>query len=144
MPSQPRRYSNIQTPGCALLFRKDLNHEGKKLTKGVKHIITANIFAVKKTQSEQVLYVTFPDKMDKDLDNDANTKDSTNVKAAMQCVASDTASYALPVSRLTGMLAVHVRFYNAQVEAEGNDIPQVSRFCAKIIITNSLESLSRY
>ncbi len=47
------------TPGGALLFRKDLKHEGRVLTAGQKHIVTLNLWAVRRS-SPQVLMVTFP------------------------------------------------------------------------------------
>jgi len=46
-------------PGGALLFRKDLRHEGRVLTAGQKHIVTLNLWAVRRS-SPQVLLVTFP------------------------------------------------------------------------------------
>ena len=144
---------DTKTPGCALLFRKDLNHEGKKLIKGVKHIITANIFAVKRTQSEQVLYVTFPEN-NKELKNDSDRnvdcqkanwqkhkadrkkasteKNKADAKAAIMCVANDSKSYVLPVSCLTGtMLESHVNFNNTQVEAEGKEPPLIVPFVCR-------------
>jgi hypothetical protein len=48
------------TTGSGILFRKDLEHEGAELISGEKHIITANIWAMRKEQSKQVLLVTFP------------------------------------------------------------------------------------
>ena len=52
------------TPGNALLFRKDLEHEGAKLLKGGKRIITVNLWAIDKPSSSDVklgiLLVTFP------------------------------------------------------------------------------------
>ena len=48
------------TSGSGILFRKDLLHEGNELISGKKHIITANIWAMRKEQSKQVLLVTFP------------------------------------------------------------------------------------
>jgi hypothetical protein len=133
---------DTKTPGCALLFRKDLNHEGKPLIKGVKHIITANIFAVKKDQSEQVLYVTFPQEGVVARDDQVRTtrsksralvekKDKAAANAAIMQVANDSKSYALPVSLLTGMLESHVRFSNSQAEAEGKEPPQVVPFVCK-------------
>ena len=121
---------DTKTPGCALLFRKDLNHEGKEIIKGVKHIITANIFAVKKTLSEQVLYVTFPeeDGVGKGGDAAAAAAAAAASKTAIQRVANASKSYVLPASRLKGMLEAHVRFTNTQAEAEGKDIPQVVTF----------------
>jgi hypothetical protein len=124
---------DTKTPGCALLFRKDLNHEGKELIKGVKHIITANIFAVKKTQSEKVLYVTFleeeEDGVGKGGDGAAAAAAAAAAsKTAIQRVANASKSYVLPVSRLKGILEAHVRFTNAQAEAEGKDPPRVVTF----------------
>ncbi|KAL3784152.1 hypothetical protein ACHAWO_006366 [Cyclotella atomus] len=128
---------DTKTPGCALLFRKDLNHEGKPLIKGVKHIITANIFAVKKDQSEQVLYVTFPQEgvtSEGKVRTRSKTRalDSKKIKAAADAaimhVANDSKSYALPVSILTGMLESHVRFSNSRAESEGKEPPQVVPF----------------
>lgn len=119
---------DTKTPGCALLFRKDLNHEGKELIKGVKHIITANIFAVKKTLSEQVLYVTFPEEEEEEEGAGGKEGDVAAPKTAIQRVANASKTYVLPVSRLKGMLEAHVRFTNAQAEAEGSDLPRVVTF----------------
>ena len=43
-----------------VLFRKDLEHEGLELKRGEKHVITANLWAVRKEVSKQVLLVNFP------------------------------------------------------------------------------------
>ena len=51
--------AGLQGPGGALLFRKDLRHEGRVLTAGQKHIVTLNLWAVRRS-SPQVLLVTFP------------------------------------------------------------------------------------
>ena len=47
------------TPGHALLFRKDLDHEGEPLLKGVKNILSLNLLAYRKRTSNQVLVVEF-------------------------------------------------------------------------------------
>ncbi len=46
-------------PGGALLFRKDLKHEGRALTAGQKHIVMLDLWVVRRS-SPQVLLVTFP------------------------------------------------------------------------------------
>ena len=48
------------TPGCALVFRKDLEHEGEVLEAGEKHVLSLNLWAVRNYASEQVLHVVFP------------------------------------------------------------------------------------
>jgi len=52
------------TPGCALAFRKDVEHEATMLEAGEKHIITANLWACRKYVDAQcctsVLLITFP------------------------------------------------------------------------------------
>lgn len=47
------------TPGSGLIFRKDLEHAGNLLKSGEKHILTANLWATRKQNSNQVLLVTF-------------------------------------------------------------------------------------
>ncbi|CAB9519901.1 expressed unknown protein [Seminavis robusta] len=97
------------TPGSGLLFRKDLEHEGCVLKKGTKHILTANLWAIRKQQSSHVLLVTFP---------------NTNVTKAvspMERAANASSSYVLPVDNLTGMLKAHVEWANRAAEREGKD-----------------------
>lgn len=48
------------TTPCWCAFRKDLEHKGLELKRGEKHVITANLWAVRKKVSKQVLLVTFP------------------------------------------------------------------------------------
>ena len=54
------------TPGCALVFRKDVEHESTVLEAGEKHIVTLNLWGWRKagrrkgTGVAQVLLVTFP------------------------------------------------------------------------------------
>jgi hypothetical protein len=47
------------TPGSALLFRKDLEHEGLLVTAGAKEIVSLNVWCTRKV-CPQVLLVTFP------------------------------------------------------------------------------------
>ncbi|KAL3937273.1 MAG: hypothetical protein SGARI_002183, partial [Bacillariaceae sp.] len=110
------------TPGCGLLFRKDLEHEGTQLTSlPTKHILTANLWATRKEFSDQVLLVTFPnDKVQHSAGKDTDT--STKI---IQEVACQHSSYAIPVDLLTGMLQAHVEWVNRVASEEGNVVPKV-------------------
>ena len=51
------RSFNTTTPGAALLFRKDLDHEGEKLEAGTKELLSLNLLAYRKRSSRSVLLV---------------------------------------------------------------------------------------
>jgi hypothetical protein len=70
-------------PGCALAFRKDLQHEGELVTKNTKEILSMNIWVTKKT-SNQILLIKFPAKKAPTLFE----------------LAKGTSSYALPLSEV--------------------------------------------
>lgn len=114
---------NTTTPGSGVVFRKDLNHEGKMLLKGTKHIITINLLGVRKNSSDQVLYVTFPDA----TDNGA----ASSASDAIEQAALGDRSFAIPVSKLTGPLEAHVRWANNNAEANGEHPPPVVPFVCK-------------
>ena len=60
-PDQTHHSTATSTPGSAILFRKDLEHEGALVTAGEKHIITLNLWAMQQTASdERIVHVTFP------------------------------------------------------------------------------------
>lgn len=46
-------------PGCGLLFRKDLVHEGRPVTKGRKEIVMLDVWATRRA-ADGILLVTFP------------------------------------------------------------------------------------
>ena len=46
-------------PGCGLLFRKDLVHEGRPVLEGTKEIISLNLLATKR-EAGAILFVVFP------------------------------------------------------------------------------------
>jgi len=48
-----------KTPKNCIIFRKDLKHAGEIITRGYKHIITANLLCIAKT-SKNILVVSFP------------------------------------------------------------------------------------
>ncbi|KAL9185543.1 hypothetical protein ACHAXT_003320 [Thalassiosira profunda] len=104
--------------GSGIVFRKDLEHEGTELQRGEKHIITANIWAVRKEQSKQVLLVTFPTE-------DDGTEKADAKKCSIKTAADESASYVLPVDVLSGMLLTHVQWANRAAEQEGKDEPPV-------------------
>ena len=50
------------TPGCALLFRKDLLHEGLPILEGTKEIVSLNVWVTRKeVGGERLLLVTLDD-----------------------------------------------------------------------------------
>ena len=90
------------TPGGALLFRKDLQHQSLQVTQGQKEVISINVWCMRKaTASEQIVLVTFPGSGGQDVTTD------------------DAASYALSVSCIErheqqSMLSAFVRFENSK------------------------------
>ena len=54
------KFSETVTPGSALVFRKDLEHEGSLIEVGEKHVVTTNLYAMRKDSSpDQVLLLQF-------------------------------------------------------------------------------------
>ncbi len=58
-PDRVVDYAASTTPGRALLFRKDLEHEGLPVTAGTKEIVTLNLWCTRRS-STTVLVVKFP------------------------------------------------------------------------------------
>ena len=116
------------TPGKGLLFRKDLEHAGGLLKAGEKHILTANVWGIRKQTSDQVLFVTFPTAAaddEKESKPSASASSSTSA-SGLKSVASQGFSYALPVDCLKGsMLDAHIRFVNQKYEQAGEDPPTI-------------------
>ena len=56
-PGYAVRSFNTVIPGAALLFRKDLDHEGEKLEAGTKEILSLNLLAFRKRKNRAVLLV---------------------------------------------------------------------------------------
>uniref|UniRef100_A0A0G4HCZ8 Uncharacterized protein n=1 Tax=Chromera velia CCMP2878 TaxID=1169474 RepID=A0A0G4HCZ8_9ALVE len=60
-PSTSHVCKSTTVPGSGVLFRKDLGHEGLLVESGEKHILTLNLWAVrKKSQGDRILFVRFP------------------------------------------------------------------------------------
>ena len=108
---------DTHTAGCGLLFCKDLEHEGTEVLEGEKHILTANIWATRKDQTDQVLLVTFPENGDSNteatIDNTAQEQETEAGKAIERAACRKT-TYVIPVYLLRGMLKAHVDFCNRQ------------------------------
>ena len=55
------KIAGITIPGHAVVFRKDLEHEGELLGAGEKRIVSLNLLAIRdRSPHDQVLHVTFP------------------------------------------------------------------------------------
>mmetsp|Transcript_12590 Transcript_12590/g.24652 ORF Transcript_12590/g.24652 Transcript_12590/m.24652 type:complete len:701 (+) Transcript_12590:41-2143(+) len=76
------------TPGCALAFRKDLEHESTVLKEGEKHIIMLNLWAVRK-DAGGILLINF-----RDAEAKAETRTTED---SLRKLASDD-SYVIPVT----------------------------------------------
>ena len=129
-PDQTHHSTATSTPGSAILFRKDLEHEGALLTAGEKHIITLNLWAMQQTASdERIVHVTFP-ALSVEHDDDAErgkrkrsrTEDAQSHAAALRSVLDDQ-SYAISVAALARhehcSLAAFVRFAEQQGSGDG-------------------------
>ena len=80
------------TPGRALIFRKDLEHEGAEVAAGEKHVLALNLWAVRKNNSSQVLLVDF------DGDDDVVVGDESRESALL--AAAKQPAFAIPVDYL--------------------------------------------
>ena len=100
------------TPGHMLLFRKDQDHEGALLEAGEKHILTLNLWSMKKT-SERTLMVVFPQQEEdttenwkaNDMKNEKSDKFDTQEESAEDILSniadqSKHKSYFIPCSQL--------------------------------------------
>lgn len=87
-------------PGGALLFRKDLEHEGLPVTAGEKHVLTLNLWASRKAEPG-VLVLSFPSAAA--AAGGGGSGDSTTQKqqqpAPLQALAAGR-SYAVSLSQL--------------------------------------------
>jgi hypothetical protein len=95
------------TPGCAVAFRKDLQHEGLPVKSGTKEIFSMNIWVTRRESGSQVLLVKFPE-------TEAGSQQQKQKRQRLLEIADGTSSYALPVSEVLAhpdsMLAAHIRF----------------------------------
>ena len=112
------KYSATTTPGEALLFRKDLEHEAELLEAGEKHLLSLNLWAMRKRTSGQVLLVSFPEAAEHDAMDEADS--SAAAVAALKRAADAATTYAISVDDANSpMLQTHVAWHNRQVEDVG-------------------------
>ena len=105
---------NTTTTGSGILFRKDLEHEGLELTKGHKHIITANIWATRIEQSKQVLLVTFP--QNEKVGGNSSSMDTTEEDSTFDKQAVLAELQSLKVKELKVRLSEHKVDWSTMVE----------------------------
>ena len=130
------------TPGHALLFRKDLDHEGEPLLKGVKNILSLNLLAYRKRTSNQVLVVEFEpsaaartadetepvEPPSKQIRVEAGDDGAKRAAAAPLLAEANAPSFAILVDELCGMLRAHVDWANRAAETAGEPAPSVVRY----------------
>ena len=128
---KPTRYPTT-TPGFAVLFRKDLEHESAPLTAGRKHIVSLNLWAIKKQQQQQkqqVLFVTFPEGVAAAAGPGASAlsavKAGATLPTSLQQAADSSRSIVMPAHLATGMLAAHVDWANDAAEARNEALRTV-------------------
>jgi hypothetical protein len=105
------------TPGSALLFRKDLEHEGSKLKSGSKRIVTVNLWATPKVEpsvEQVVLLVKFHSPLE------PAPKKRKTVEASLRDLATSASgkTYAISVAKVLSnfpdtFFAGHCRFGDA-------------------------------
>jgi hypothetical protein len=100
------------TPGGALLFRKDLCHEGLPVTAGEKHILSLNVWATRKASAGPILLITFP----------AEQASAPAAPAAPLQALADARSYAISLAQLaqhpTCILNTYAELKQQQQEAD--------------------------
>lgn len=114
-------FAATTTPGHALLFRKDLDHEGQVVTGGEKHILSVNVWAHRK-KSCKTLLITFP--------HETEECPGRSGGAALLAAANATA-YAMSADDARGMLAGKVEWANRAADEAGSRRPSVITYeCA--------------
>ena len=115
-------FAATTSPGHALLFRKDLDHEGQVVTGGEKHILSVNVWAHRK-KSGQALLITFPHE----------TKECPPGQSggAALLAAANAKAYAMSADDARGMLAGKVEWANRAADEAGSRRPSVITYeCA--------------
>jgi hypothetical protein len=114
-------FAATTTPGHALLFRKDLDHEGQVVTGGEKHILSVNVWAHRK-KSGQTLLITFP--------HETEECPGQSGGAAL-LAAANAKAYAMSADDARGMLAGKVEWANRAADEAGSRRPSVITYeCA--------------
>jgi len=102
--------------GHALVFRKDLPHEGRLVEAGEKRIVTLNLWGTRKRTDDRIVHVTFAPLRDP-LVNGPGASDISDNTAMLRSAVAKPQSYALSVSTVMAfpdsVLARKVSFESA-------------------------------
>jgi hypothetical protein len=95
-------------PGTALLFRKDLDHEGEPVISGSKEILSLNIHAFRKRTTTQVLLVEF--------DDECSEPPKKSSRAESLLAIANAKTYAICVDDVPqgSMLYTHIEWANRE------------------------------
>ena len=117
-------YAATTQPGHGLLFRKDVDHEGAKVEAGEKHIVSLNLWAMRK-RSPQVLLVSFPSEEAPAAAWPASSV--VDAGAAALLAEANARKYAISASDLAPgtMLATQVEWANQAAEAAATEPPVI-------------------
>ena len=101
--------------GSALVFRKDLPHEGRLVEDGEKCIVTLNLWATRKQSDDRIVHVTFASAPN--VSQSAGPSTTCDNTATLRSLVAHPQSYALSVSTVMvfpdSLLAHKVRFEDA-------------------------------
>ena len=110
------------TPGHAVVFRKDLEHEGERLDAGEKRVVSLNLLAIRDSPQGQVLHVTWP----------ASAVDESAVDA-LRAAADANASYAIAVADVSSEpLKNCIEWANQQAADAGQPRAPVLPYCERL------------
>ena len=127
------------TPGRALIFRKDLEHEGAEVAAGEKHVLALNLWAVRKQNSSQVLLVDFFEGDDAVVVGD-ESRESALLAAAKQ------PAFAIPVGYLRdkdNVLLRTVQQANRQANEDGCPPPILVQYTCRDFTPTEFETVFR-
>ena len=125
---------DVTAPGTALLFRKDLDHEGELVKAGEKQLLSLNLLGYRRRESSQVLLLQCTHR-----EATATTASSSSSAAAagaepdskrarLIATATEPTIKAIFVDELCGMLCARVDFANSAAERAGESPPSVIEF----------------
>ena len=125
---------DVTAPGTALLFRKDLDHEGELVKAGEKQLLSLNLLGYRRRESSQVLLLQCTHR-----EATATTASSSSSAAAagaepdskrarLIATATEPTIKAIFVDELCGMLCARVDFANSAAERAGESPPSIIEF----------------
>ena len=136
--------TNLQDALTDPAAHTDLEHEAEVLEAGEKHLLSLNLWAMRKRSSGQVLHVFFPVPVETSEEfvlaegETAGVAHRTRKRVAKESAAGEAAlllasdaatSYAISVDDITsGMLHAHVEWHNRQAEEAGRTTDAVVRY----------------